>query len=106
MESIWNRQHKLQPLVAPDQFKSYDQLQDRLNLVLNLKSSGAAQPAAPVGSGTPTQKDVPDVSSKPQFQTRVESRVEEPVSPTPVNKPVVDDADDDVLDYFKKLAEE
>ena len=106
LESIWNRQHKLQPLVAPDQFKSYDQLQDRLNLVLNLKSSGAAQPAAPVGSGTPTQKDVPDVSSKPQFQTRVESRVEEPVSSTPVNKPVVEDADDDVLDYFKKLAEE
>ena len=39
LESIWNRQHKLQPLVAPDQFKSYDQLQNRLNLVLNLKSS-------------------------------------------------------------------
>ena len=106
LESIWNRQHKLQPLVAPDQFKSYDQLQERLNLVLNLKSSGAVEPAAPVGSRTTTQKDVPDVSSKPQFQTKVESRSEESVSSSSVNESVVEDEDDSVLDYFKKLAEE
>ena len=34
LESIWNREYKLQPLVAADQFKSYDQLKERLDLVL------------------------------------------------------------------------
>ena len=37
LESIWNRQHKLQEIVAPEMFKSYEQLQERLNMVLNLK---------------------------------------------------------------------
>lgn len=88
LESIWNRQHKLQPLIAPDQFKSYEQLKERLDRVLNLKTS-TPEP-------TPTPKVEEVVSSKPSFQS------------TPAPEPVAeasDDGDDNVLDYFKKLAE-
>ena len=34
LESIWKREHSLQGIVAPDQFKTYEQLQERLNLSL------------------------------------------------------------------------
>ena len=91
LESIWNRQHKLQPLVAPDQFKSYEQLKNRLNAVLNLKGETlTSAPAAPA----PVEEVV---SAKPSFQSKPE--------PEPVAASSDDGEDDDVMDYFKKLAE-
>ena len=91
LESIWKREYSLQPLVANDQFKSYEQLQERLNLVLNLKNS-ASESAPPVAATSPV---APSVSEKPVFNKK-----EEPV----VTESSSDDGDD-VLDYFKKLAE-
>ena len=60
LESIWKRQHELQPLVAPDQFKSYEQLQERLNMVLNLKKAAAVRSRC-----TSTREEV--ISKKPVF---------------------------------------
>jgi len=96
LESVWNREHKLQALVAPDQFKSFEQLQERLNLVLNLKNS-ASTSAAPVAA----TREVPavEIQQKPVFQKKEETVVEE----TPSSSS--DSEDEDVLDYFKKLAE-
>ena len=95
LEAIWNRQHKLQPLVAADQFKSYDQLQERLNQVLNLKNSAGAHPAS---MATPSPVASPNVSAKPVFKQEEPTVTEEPVA-------VTDEGEDDPLDYFKKLAE-
>ena len=92
LESIWNRQFKLQPLVANDQFKSYDQLQERMNLVLNLKNS-ATTSTAPVTTPRPM---APSVSDKPVFK-KEEVEVEKVTTS--------EDETDDVLDYFKQLAE-
>jgi hypothetical protein len=92
LESIWNRQHKLQALVAADQFKSYDKLKARLDLVLNRKteSSVSSEPAV-----------VSAISTKPSFEKPVEAApVEEPVA-----KAGETEEEDDVMDYFKKLAE-
>ena len=36
LEAIWNKEHSLEAFVAKDQFKSYEELQNRLNLVLGL----------------------------------------------------------------------
>jgi hypothetical protein len=91
LESIWKREYGLQPLVATDQFKSYEQLQERLNLVLNLKNS-ASESAPPVAAPSPV---APSVSEKPVFNTKKEEPVVTESS----------DEGDDVLDYFKKLAE-
>ena len=107
LESIWNRQHKLQPLVAQDQFKTYEQLQERLNLVLNLKSSKADQPSTSYGQGDLMERNVPDLSSTPTFKTRVESQEQEQVPTSSVNNSMVEEDEDanDTLDYFRKLAE-
>jgi len=94
LESIWNRQHKLQEIIAPDQFKTYDQLQARLNAVLNLKRGGDTAPA-PVAT-------TPSVSAAPVFAKK-EEVAPEPVATT--EAPMASD-DDDVMDYFRKLAEQ
>jgi hypothetical protein len=107
LESIWKRQHSLQGLVAEDQFKTYEQLKTRLDSVLNLKSSGGF--SAPATRTTETV-----VSEKPQFSS---SRVsedtvgkdeEEVVVPQPEASSSNEESEgeDDVLDYFRKLAED
>ena len=93
LESIWKRQYGLQPLVADDQFKTVEQLQERLNLVLNLKNSASASPA-PVATPSPVAP-TPNVSEKPVFKR------EEPVETTTATE----ESGDDVLDYFKQLAD-
>jgi len=94
LESIWKREYKLQDLVAPDQFKSFDQLQDRLNRVLNLK--GSATPEVQTTRAPEPQRKVEEVvSEKPSFS-----------KPEPKEEETAEAADDDVLDYFKRLAEE
>jgi len=107
LESIWKRQHLLQPVVAPDQFKSYEDLKKRLDAVLNLKSSGSA-PAE-----TPRAPEAV-VSTKPNFSApRVSEDTvgtnEETVvaSNTPTTSSNEEgEGEDDVLDYFRKLAED
>ena len=97
LESIWNRQYKLQDIVSPDQFKSYDQLQDRLNMVLNLKGDKKVE------TMTETLKSKPDFS-------RVENMNAKPDPVELKSEPVVDPntdqpEDEDVMDYFRKLAD-
>ena len=93
LESIWNREYKLQELVAPDKFKTYDALKARLDLVLGRKTAGTPAP-----SPAPT----PDLGSAPSFP-KVSAPVEEPVAV--VSESPKAEEDDDVMDYFKKLAE-
>ena len=96
LESIWTREHQLQGLVAVDQFKSFEQLQDRLNMVLNLKG------------GQSVEKVTETLSARPDFN-KVENMNLKP-DPVKVDAPVTLSTDDqpeeeDVMDYFKKLAE-
>jgi len=90
IEEIWNKQYALKPFLAPENFKSYDELKSKLDKVLSgVRNTGTAEDVAipPV-----TQVSKPDV-------------VEETVSaPTPA---VEEDEDsDETLSYFSKLAEE
>ena len=90
IEEIWNKQYALKPFLAPENFKSYDELKSKLDKVLSgVRNTGTAEDVAipPV-----TQVSKPDV-------------VAETVSaPTPV---VEEDEDsDETLSYFSKLAEE
>ena len=87
MESLWKKQFSLAEIVAPDQFKTYDELKTRLDYVLGNKKSAA-----------------------PQFEEEDIDRGEaEELVTAAVSKPapaVTEDEDDDALSYFAKLAEE
>ena len=80
LEEIWNSQHSLEELVAPEQFKSYDDLKTRFASTMGVASN---------------------------FEASAESAFDGAPERTPVAAPEVDSEDDDnSLSYFKKLAEE
>ena len=90
IEEIWNKQYALKPFLAPENFKSYDELKSKLDKVLSgVRNTGTAE----------------DVAIPPAAQVSKPAVVEETVSaPTPA---VEEDEDsDETLSYFSKLAEE
>jgi len=87
LETIWKQEQSLQALIDPKVFKTYEQLQARLNLVLG--------------------------KTKTVAETRNSFVEDDYVAPAPAAKAApakaiasTDDDDDDGLEFFKRLAEE
>ena len=95
MEGVWKKQHSLEQIVAPDQFKTYDQLEARLKLVLGQKKS------APSYDESYEDEDDSRGSFKPNFN---KESVESVANTSPIESK--DSDEDDALSYFQKLAEE
>ena len=93
LEEIWGKQYSLSEFTAPTNFKSYDELQTRLNTVL---------------SGTTKVGNVTDMLSggafddSPSTSTVVDTK-EEPAPTVSVSNT---EDDDDTMSYFEKLADE
>ena len=85
LEAIWNSQHSLQDVIAPDQFKSYDELKQKLDRVLGMTASTA--------TAASTASDFDDVAFPSPEPTVAE--------PTTVSTDV---EEDESLSYFQKLA--
>jgi len=90
MEKIWKQEYSLEAFAAPDQFKSYDDLESRLNFVLGNKSSSPAR----------TMQFEEDEDPIPTAPTAVRERE---VAIPSFN---TSEDDDDALSYFARLAEE
>ena len=99
MEAIWKKEYSLAELVAPDQFKTYDELKLRMDYVLGNK-------------GTPRMQDRETLEEEEAFEA--ERRAPAPSAPQSVkeeleslssSKTTTDD-DDDAMSYFARLAEE
>lgn len=45
IESIWKQEHSLQEFIAPDKFKSYEELEKQLHKVLGTQQAGSAAPS-------------------------------------------------------------
>jgi len=87
IEQIWEKQYPLKPFLAPENFKSYDELKAKLDKVLSgTRNTGTAEDVA-----------IPPVTNVAPVQTE-----------TVVNTPMADaDEDsDETLSYFSKLAED
>ena len=99
MEAIWKKEYSLEDFVAPDQFKSYEDLKKRMDYVLGNK-------------GTPRFQDQETVEAEEEFHAS--NRGTAPaVTSTPGDFNAEDivassssDEDDDAMSYFAKLAEE
>jgi hypothetical protein len=87
IEAIWKSAHSLQQFVAPDQFKNYDELSQRLNRVLG--AGGAAAAVAPVIEDDTAPWDEPK---------------SEEAKPTAESTELSENEDD--LAFFDKLAQE
>ena len=82
IKSIWGQQYALKPFLAPDNFKSYDELKEKLNRTIT-------------GVRSTTTADKVDLP--PQNSNSVKSN--EATTSTASD-------DDDTFSYFSKLAEE
>jgi len=90
IEELWNKQFPLKPFLAPENFKSYDELKAKLDRVLTgVRNTGTAE----------------DVAVPPATETNVPNVAETVSSPsTPTTE--TDTDSDETLSYFSKLAEE
>ena len=90
IEELWNKQFPLKPFLAPENFKSYDELKAKLDRVLTgVRNTGTAE----------------DVAVPPATTTNV-SNVAETVSSPSIPTTETDTDSDETLSYFSKLAEE
>ena len=98
LEALWKKQYSLTALVAPDQFKSLEELEKRLDYVLGR------------GKGPNAGRTVYDESFEDESEGRgsftpdFKSKAPAPVAAAPVASASSDE--DDALSYFQKLAEE
>ena len=92
LESVWNKQYALQEFVDPKNFKSYDELNAKLNRVL-----GKVAPAT-----TAEETVIPQQEETDSWTESVTSETES----APLSQSPQADSDDDDIAFFKSLAEE
>jgi hypothetical protein len=107
MEGIWKQQYSLEEFVAPDQFKSYDDLKKRLGYVLGTK-------------GTPKFQDQETIEEEEEFRAQnrgdsnpvpqsMKNELDSLSEGRDFNSPDITNSssedEDDALSYFAKLAE-
>jgi hypothetical protein len=96
LEAVWKKQYSLAAVVAPDQFKSYEDLEKRLKYVLGQKT--APRPRL--------DEEVDDEdNSRGSYAPDFTSRRPEPELPV-VSSSSNDEDEDDALAYFQRLAED
>jgi hypothetical protein len=91
IEAIWKKQHSLEEIVAPKNFKSYDELKAKLNTVLN---GGVKAPTAERVQPNADIEDEMFISAKTKAPAVAKSA------------PVEDDDDADNMSYFASLADD
>lgn len=89
LEQIWKKEYSLNAFLDPSNFKSYDELKERLAKVLN-ETSGVAR------MSVVDEEDIPWGDSS----TSAPKQKEKAAAPIPA----VDDDDDESLEFFKSLA--
>jgi hypothetical protein len=91
LEKIWSSQYSLQEFVDPKNFKTFAELQTRLNRVLGTTAV----------SSTASEVDEDDIMESPSVSRQ---------APAPKAKedevPWSEESSDDSLDFFKQLAED
>ena len=107
MEAIWKKEYSLTAITAPDQFKTYEELERRMNMVLGLSpSSSPTQSRAVVEQEDQYESYNQPVNSETKVLEELEQSYARSKSPTlPTVTSAVDEDEDDALAYFSRLAE-
>ena len=107
MEAIWKKEYSLNAITAPDQFKTYEELERRMNMVLGLSpSSSPTQSRAVVEQEDQYESYNQPVNSETKVLEELEQSYARSKSPTlPTVTSAVDEDEDDALAYFSRLAE-
>ena len=104
LEAVWKKQYSLTAVTAPDQFKSYEQLEARLKMVLGKKTSLPRLDEEVEDEDNDRGSYAPDFGSR-----RQESQLPQELSSqlnSLSSSNTSDEDEDDALSYFQRLAEE
>ena len=96
LNTIYNSVHSLSDVIAPSEFKSYEELKEKLDRVLGLTGSVSNSTAESVAE---------DLDEVPWSDVNKETVAEEPVISS-AETSMSSSEDDDAMDYFKKLAQD
>lgn len=106
LEAIWKKEYSLTAITAPDQFKTYEELEKRMNMVLGISPTGS-----PTSSRSVMQQEdeFEDYNKSSDTENKVLQELERSYSksksPVESNDDYDESDDDDALSYFAKLAE-
>jgi len=106
LEALWKKEYSLSAITAPDQFKSYEDLERRMNMVLGLGGTTTpTQSRAVVEQEDEYESYSKPVSREDKVMEELEDSYNRSKSPSlPVVNSVDDSDEDDALAYFSKLA--
>lgn len=93
LESIWKSESSLQEFTDPNNFKSYEELKTKMHRVLGLSGGVARSSTTAESFGSDPAPETPARPAKAAFSK-------------PAPAAIVDDAEDDDMAFFKRLAEE
>jgi len=102
MEAIWKQEYSLAELIAPEQFKSYEDLKKRLDYVLGVR-------------GVPKYRDPETVAEEEEFEAErtgktvtreLDDDLRSQLSNLSSKVETVDEDEEDALSYFARLAED
>ena len=96
LNNIYSSLSSLNELIAPNQFKSYDELKEKLDRVLGLSG----------GVSNSTAESVAEDLDEVPWSGVNEATADEPVISSAETSETVSTTEDDAMDYFKKLATE
>jgi hypothetical protein len=111
MEALWKKEYSLSAIVAPDQFKSYEELEKRLNMVLGKGGVPRRhQDSETMDEETNYDSNVESSSSNDRVMQELEesyrkSKTASPSLPDVLKSSSDEDDEDDALSYFSKLAD-
>jgi len=92
LNSTFSQVHSLSDVIAPSEFKTYEELKEKLERVLGSASTSTAESVSQ------------DMEEVPWSNVNTESVADEPVVPTAETSTPKEE--DDAMDYFKNLANE
>ena len=96
INSVFSQVHSLNEVIAPSEFKTYEELKEKLDRVLGL--SGAV-------SSSTAESIAEDQEEVPWSNVNTESVADEPVIAS-AESTTEHSSEDDAMDYFKRLAED
>ena len=106
LEALWKKQYSLTDMTAADQFKTYEQLQTRLKMVLGQKSTSVRYDEETADEDNNRGSFTPEFSSRSQ-KSELPENLQSELSNLGSSSSTSNDSDeDDALSYFQKLAEE
>ena len=92
LNQVFSQVHSLSDVIAPSEFKTYEELKEKLERVLGSASTSTAESVSQ------------DMEEVPWSNVNTESVADEPVVPTAETS--TPQEEDDAMDYFKNLANE